>query len=170
MVAENLANVKKHVRPPLRHMLISHITQHNTLRQSIDRPEEWQFCLTKHKLYIVNILEWRVFILLFIFLNCVVECVTCSWSNSRWNGVDFTKHLYGHRASRRISRSKNSKLNLVSLQVSSRCRGYSLLSFQNSEFLFSSLFCINFVVVSLTCSAFPHEMVLILSTLRPWDE
>ena len=74
---------------------------------------------------------------------------------------------YGDRASRRISRSKNSKLNLVSLQVSSRCRGYSLLSFQNSEFLFSSLFCINFVVVSLTCSAFPHEMALILSTLRP---
>ena len=24
----------------------------------------------------------------------MVERVACSWSNSRWNGVDFTKHLY----------------------------------------------------------------------------
>ena len=50
-----------------KHQRMQHITQHNTLRQSIDRSEEWQFCLTKHKLYIVTILEWRVFILLFIF-------------------------------------------------------------------------------------------------------
>ena len=153
-----------------KHQRVQHITQHITLRQSIDRSEEWQFCLTKLKLYIVPILECRVFISFSFALNFVVEHVASSWSNSRWNGVDFTKHLYGHRASRCISRSKNSKLDLVSLQVSSRCRGYSLLSFQNSEFLFSSLFCINFVVVSLTCSAFPHGMVLILSTLHPWDE
>ena len=49
---------------PLRHQHVQYIT----LRQSIDRRTvEWQFCFLKHKLYIVTILECRVFILLFVF-------------------------------------------------------------------------------------------------------
>ena len=43
----------------------------------------------------------------------------------------------------------------IELGFPSRYRGYSFLSFQNSEILFFSLFCLNFVVESLTCSAFP---------------
>ena len=42
--------------------------QHIRLRQSIDwRTVEWQFYFMKHKLYIITVLECRVFILLFIF-------------------------------------------------------------------------------------------------------
>ena len=50
---------------PLRHQRVQHIT----LRQSpIDgRTVEWQFYFKDYKLYIVTILECRVFILLFIF-------------------------------------------------------------------------------------------------------
>ena len=154
-----------------KHQRVQHITQHITLRQSIDRSEELQFLPHEAQAIHCNHFRMKSFYSPFHFpLILWLKRVACSWSNSRRNGVDFTKHLYGHRASRRISRSKNSKLNSVSLQLPSKCRGYSLLSFQNSEILFSSLFCINFVVVCLTCSAFPHEMALILSTLRPLDE
>ena len=66
----------KTIRHPLYSVAITHYQsplthqheQHITLRQSIDRRTvEWQFCFLKHKLYIVTILECRVFILLFVF-------------------------------------------------------------------------------------------------------
>ena len=57
---ENLAAITRYQSSP-KHQRMQHITQHNPLRQSIDRSEKRQFCLTKHKLYIVTILEWRVF-------------------------------------------------------------------------------------------------------------
>ena len=64
---------------------------------------------------------------------------------------------WGGQRPRKFQRGEgldDSKLNLVSLQDAG---GYSLLSFQNSEFLFFSLFCLNFVVESVTCSAFLCE-------------
>ena len=66
----------KTIRHPLYSVAITHYQsplthqheQHITLRQSIDRRTvEWQFCFLKHKLYIVTILECRVFILPFVF-------------------------------------------------------------------------------------------------------
>ena len=123
------------IRPPL---LVTSLPQNiNACKHhvaSVDRSVEWQFCLTKHKLYIVTILKCRVFILFSFSLTFVVEGVACSWSNSRWNGVDFTKHLYGHHASCRISRSKSSKLNSVSLQDAGgiHCYHFRIHSFYSS--------------------------------------
>ena len=53
---------------PSKHQHVQHITLRLSVA-SVDRSVEWEFCLTKHKLYIVTILKCRVFILLFIFLK-----------------------------------------------------------------------------------------------------
>ena len=140
---------------PLRHQRMQHIT----LRQSIDGGiVEWQFYFTKYKLYIVTTLECRVFIPLFIFpYFCGWRCRIFMIEFSLTEMVLISENItaIAHNAPR-ISGSENSKLNLVSLQDAG---GSSLLWFQKSEFLFFSLFCLNFglKVWLVHHIAFPHD-------------
>ena len=132
--------------------------QHITLCRSIDwRTIEWQFCFTKHKLNIVPVFN-NYFVVevvgMFVIEFSLILC--------RFHQTLQPSRITSHES---WLDPKSSKLNLVSPQDAG---GNSLLSFQNSEFLFFSLFCFNFVVESVTCFEFPHEMALILSTLRPW--
>ena len=147
---------------PLRHQRVQHIT----LRQSINgRTVEWQFYFTKYKLYIVTILECIVLFSFSFSLNFVVEDVACSWSN--FSLAEMVVILPNITAiTHNIAWVDRKTVNWTWFPF--KMQGYSLLSFQNSEFLFFSFFCLNFAVESLTCSAFSHEMVLILSTLRLW--
>ena len=133
--------------------------QHITLCRSIDwRTIEWQFCFTKHKLNIVP-----------VFNNYFVVEVVGMFV------IEFSLILCRFHQTLQPSRitSHESWLDLKTINWTwfpLKMQGViHCYHFRIQSFYFSLCFAlILWLKVSQTCFEFPHEMALILSTLRPW--